>query len=54
MGEVATGAIELGVGAACLVAAAGAWRMGRFRLLAPVLAIAGLAAAWHAVSTLAG
>lgn len=44
---------ELFVGVACLVAALPAWRRGSaLRWLAAVLAIAGLAAAAHAVTEL--
>jgi len=43
-----TDLIELGVGAACLVAAVAVWRRG-LRVAGAALAVAGLAAVLHAV-----
>jgi hypothetical protein len=51
--RVVTDVVELGVGVACLIGVPAAWRSSRVRWLAPVLAIAGLAAAIHAITSLA-
>ncbi len=47
--ETVTWLVELGVGIACLVVGAGAWRGGRLRIVGVVLIVAGLAAASHAL-----
>ena len=54
MGDAVTSIIELAVGLASLLAAVGAWRSGRFRWLAPVLLVAGVAACVHAIADLVG
>ena len=48
MSDVLTNAIEAVVGACCLAAAVGAWRLPGLRWVAGVLAVAGLAALVHA------
>jgi hypothetical protein len=52
MSEVATYGIEALVGIACLVAAHGVRRRAGLRLAAALLALAGIAAATHAVLSL--
>jgi hypothetical protein len=44
--------VELAVGLACLVAAAGTWHRGGSRVWAGIFLVAGLAAAVHAVIAL--
>ena len=50
MDRTLTYAVEIAVGAACLLAAPGAWR--RMRWLGVLLAVAGVAAAGHGVFAL--
>jgi hypothetical protein len=50
--ETLTWVIELGVGVACLVIGAVAFRAGRLRVTGIVLVIAGLAAVGHALTQL--
>jgi hypothetical protein len=45
-------AIEIAVGAACVVAAAGIWRRPGLRAVAVVLAVAGLVATIHGIASL--
>lgn len=45
-------AIETAVGVACVVAAAGIWRRPGLRVVAVVLAVAGLVAVIHAIVSL--
>jgi hypothetical protein len=45
-------AVELCVGIACLIAAAGTWRRPGLRVWAAILSVAGVAAALHAVIAL--
>ena len=47
-----TNVIELGVGVACLIAAAGTFRRPGLRVWAAIFLVAGLAAAIHAVVSL--
>jgi hypothetical protein len=47
-----TAVIEAAVGLACLVGAAGIWRRPGLRLAAAILAIAGITALIHAVTSL--
>ena len=44
--------IETAVGVACVVAAAGIWRRPGLRVVAVVLAVAGLVAVTHAIASL--
>lgn len=52
MSDVATYGIEAAVGAACLVAAYTVWRRPGLRLMAVLLAVAGVAAVGHAALSL--
>jgi hypothetical protein len=51
--ETVTYAVEIAVGLGCLAGVPWAWRSGRFRWLAGVLMVAGLAAAIHGAVALA-
>jgi hypothetical protein len=53
MSQHVSNVVELIIGAGCLGAAFATWRLGSFRWLAGVFAVAGLAAAVHAVVSLA-
>jgi hypothetical protein len=52
MADAVTSWIEAGVGVACLIASAGAWRRTGLRLLAAFLAVAGTVAVIHAAVAL--
>jgi len=52
MAEAVTSWIEAAVGVACLIASAGAWRRSGLRMIATVLALAGVAAVVHAAVAL--
>jgi hypothetical protein len=54
VGDAVTSIIELAVGLVSLLAGVGAWRSSRFRWLAPILLLAGVAACVHAVADLVG
>ncbi len=49
MNTTVNAVIETAVGVACLVAAAGTWRRPGLRIVAVVLAVAGLVAVIHAI-----
>jgi hypothetical protein len=49
----ATNVVELAVGIGCLIAAFAVWRMRSLRWLSGLFALAGLAAAIHAIGALA-
>ena len=53
MTETVTYAVEIAVGLGCLAGVPWAWRSGRFRWLAWVLLVAGLAAVIHGAEALA-
>ena len=50
--DVISSIVELAVGIACLIAAAGTWRRAASRLWAAMFLVAGVAAAAHAVVAL--